>query len=67
VRGLRSQSRALSNDIVYRNGYAPPQQAAPVSPERSAWTGGHETEPKEQNTQQSPCFGRSVAPQPVQL
>jgi hypothetical protein len=30
------------------------------------WTGGHGTEPYEQNTQQSPGKGLSVAPQPLQ-
>jgi hypothetical protein len=29
--------------------------------------GGHGTEPYEQNTQQSPAFGRSVAQQPVHV
>lgn len=28
------------------------------------WIGGHGTVPYEQNTQQSPCLGRSTAPQP---
>lgn len=28
--------------------------------DRSAWTGGHFTVPNEQNTQQSPCLGRST-------
>jgi hypothetical protein len=36
----------------------------PVTP--SACLGGQGTEPKEQNTQQSPLFGRSRLPQPVQ-
>jgi hypothetical protein len=49
------------------NPYRRQQEFAPSSPERSAWIGGHGTEPKEQNTQQSPCFGRKVAPQPVQV
>lgn len=31
----------------------------------SAWTGGQDTEPYEQNTQQSPAFGRKSTPQPV--
>jgi hypothetical protein len=39
----------------------------PVCPGRSVWIGGHGTEPYEQNTQQSPAFGRSVTPQPVQM
>ena len=30
-----------------------------------AWMGGHGTEPYEQNTQQSPAFGRNIAPHPV--
>src|SRR5580704_11682842 len=34
-----------------------------VSP---AWMGGHGTEPYEQNTQQSPGFGRRSSPQPMQ-
>jgi hypothetical protein len=38
------------------------QEAPPPAPDRSAWIGGHGTEPEEQNTQQSPGFGRSVAP-----
>jgi len=41
------------------------QRGAPGFPDRSFWTGGHETEPYEQNTQQSWGFGRSVVPQPV--
>jgi hypothetical protein len=40
----------------------PAQQ--PVAP--WACFGGQGTEPKEQNTQQSPLFGRSRVPQPVQ-
>ncbi len=32
-------------------------------PSRAVCTGGQGTEPNEQNTQQSPRFGRSVAPQ----
>jgi len=39
---------------------------APVShgdqQQPSTWTGGHGTLPYEQNTQQSPSFGRSTAP-----
>jgi hypothetical protein len=54
-------------DIVCHGGYPARHEAMPVSPERSAWIGGHGTEPYEQNTQQSPGFGRSVAPQPVQV
>lgn len=30
------------------------------------WIGGHGTLPYEQNTQQSPAFGRRSSPQPVQ-
>jgi hypothetical protein len=29
------------------------------------WTDGHRTDPLEQNTQQSPVFGRNVMPHPV--
>jgi hypothetical protein len=43
------------------------QDAAPVSPKRSAWIGGHGTEPYEQNTQQSPGCSSSVAPQPLHV
>jgi hypothetical protein len=42
------------------------QLAVPPEPRRPAWTGGHGTEPYEQNTQQSPGFGRSMEQQPVQ-
>ena len=35
----------------HRRAYRPMQQAMPC------WTGGHGTEPYEQNTQQSPAFG----------
>jgi hypothetical protein len=58
--GFRSQSPVTA---LYRT----QQEVASGSPERSAWIGGHGTEPYEQNTQQSPDFGRSVAPQPVQV
>jgi hypothetical protein len=30
------------------------------------WIGGHGTDPKEQNTQQSPGFGFSLSPHPLQ-
>jgi hypothetical protein len=55
------------DDLVCHDGYVGQQEAAPASPECSAWIGGHGTEPWEQKTQQSPGFGRSVAPQPVQV
>jgi hypothetical protein len=45
--------------------YPAQHDAAPLSPRRSAWIGGQGTEPYVQNTQQSPCFGLSIAPQPV--
>jgi|SRR5262249_5876031 hypothetical protein len=67
VRGLLSQSRELWTTSFAMMGYLAQHEAAPVSPERSAWIGGQGTEPKEQNTQQSPGFGRSVAPQPVHV
>ena len=41
----------------------PPLSLSPLAP--SAWTGGHGTEPYEQNTQQSPARGRSSAWQPA--
>ena len=55
------------NRFGCHDNYPAQQRGAPVSPERSAWIGGQGTEPYEQNTQQSPDFGRSVAPQPVQV
>ena len=45
-----------------RSGAVVPQHAAPAP---ASCTGGHGTEPYEQNTQQSPAFGRSNAPQPA--
>jgi hypothetical protein len=45
--------------------YAAQNEAGPALPERSACIGGHGTEPKEQNTQQSPDFGFNFIPQPV--
>ena len=33
------------DDIICHGGYPPQQEAAPVSPERSTWIGGHGTEP----------------------
>jgi hypothetical protein len=32
-----------------------------------SWTGGQGTDPKEQNTQQSPANGLSFCPQPLQI
>jgi hypothetical protein len=46
------------NQLVQQEGFV-------VWPERSACIGGHGTDPYEQNTQQSPAFGRNRAPQPV--
>ena len=65
MRGLRAQSRGVSI-AQWDDSYPVQQGGAPVCPERSAWIGGHGTEPYEQNTQQSPGFGRNVIPQPVQ-
>jgi len=45
VRGLPSQSRELWTISFAMNDYRAQQEAAPVSPERSAWIGGHGTEP----------------------
>jgi hypothetical protein len=53
-------------DIIGHD-YSIAQQEAPGTPDCAAWIGGHGTEPYEQNTQQSPAFGRSVTPQPVQV
>lgn len=36
----------------------------PLLPCRLSWIGGQGTDPKEQNTQQSPTFGRNRVPQP---
>jgi hypothetical protein len=33
---------------------------------RLSWIGGHGTDPKEQNTQQSPGLGLSLSPHPLQ-
>jgi len=52
--------------IAGHGAYSPRQRGVSCS-KRLAWIGGHGTEPYEQNTQQSPGFGRSVAPQPVQV
>jgi hypothetical protein len=62
----------LSGERVSLQDFAPrlyPAQQEPArdSPKRSAWIGGHGTEPYEQNTQQSPDCGRSIVPQPVHL
>ena len=47
-----------------------PMRGDPIQPQQPGFpvscTGGQGTEPNEQNTQQSPAFGRSVAPQPGQ-
>jgi len=54
-----------ASDVVRHDRLPRAAPCRPASPERSAWIGGHGTEPYEQNTQQSPVFGRSVAPQPL--
>jgi hypothetical protein len=45
-----------------------PEAVAPEVPQQPefSWIGGHFTEPYEQNTQQSPGFGRSTVAQPLQ-
>jgi hypothetical protein len=43
-----------------------PVQVPGAQQERCCWTGGQGTSPCEQNTQQSPGSGRSIAPQPLQ-
>jgi hypothetical protein len=67
--GEQRDSQRESSDPEHRRplppGYLVQQEAAALSPERSAWIGGQGTEPYEQNTQQSPRFGRSRTPQPV--
>ncbi len=50
-----STRNALAAEVGH--GYRPPQQS------RDCWTGGHLTDPYEQNTQQSPALGRRIAPQ----
>ena len=45
VRGLRSQSRAMWTVSFAIRVYPAQQEAGPVSPARSAWTGGHGTDP----------------------
>jgi hypothetical protein len=45
VRGLLSQSRELWTTSFAMMGYLAQHEAAPVSPERSAWIGGQGTEP----------------------
>ena len=61
---LASQSRegwivALATD------YAVQHEVVPGAPEGALCIGGQGTDPYEQNTQQSPFFGRNRAPQPV--
>jgi hypothetical protein len=45
VRGLLSQSRELWTISFAMTAYVAQHEAAPVSPDRSAWIGGHGTEP----------------------
>ena len=54
--------RGLSSVRAYSAGMLPMarRKMEDYSPRR-AWTGGQATEPKEQNTQQSPRLGRSRA------
>ena len=66
VRRLRSQCfECCAISLAHDHSIA--QQEFPGTPDRAAWIGGHGTEPYEQNTQQSPAFGRRVTPQPVQM
>jgi len=65
ARALPSQSCATCVGALVKTAYPAQQDATPAALERWAWTGGHGDEPYEQNTQQSPGFGRSLAPQPV--
>jgi hypothetical protein len=53
--------RTTSSPDAYAHGSRRPQQHFPF-----CWTGGHGTEPYEQNTQQSPGLGFSRWPQPLQ-
>jgi hypothetical protein len=45
VRGLRSQSRELWTVSFAMSDYLVRPEPAPAPPERSAWIGGHGTEP----------------------
>ena len=65
ARALPSQSCAICIRALVKIAYPAQQDATSTSPERCAWTGGHGEEPYEQNTQQSPGFGLSLALQPV--
>jgi len=65
VSGLLSQSNELWTGSLVISGQRAQQDDVLIRSERSAWIGGHGTEPYEQNTQQSPGFGRSIAPHAV--
>lgn len=52
--------------VIGQNSDVVQQVPATLSPRRAFCIGGHGTEPKEQNTQQSPSFGRSSAPHRLQ-
>ena len=65
ARALPSQSCAICIRALVKIAYPAQPQTAPASLERCACTGGPGDEPYEQKTQQSPGFGRSLAPQPV--
>jgi hypothetical protein len=57
-----AQSHLVDYDSLFYVG----QQAVGPPVARAAWTGGQGTSPNEQNTQQSPAFGRIRTPQPWQ-
>jgi len=64
-----SRKGALCAAGVGVDDYCQSKIARPIhDPQQGAccWMGGHGTVPKEQNTQQSPAFGRSTLPQPRQ-
>jgi hypothetical protein len=52
---------------IRHDAHAAQHEADPPLPERSICFGGHGTEPKEQNTQQSPGSGLNFVPHPVHV
>jgi hypothetical protein len=59
--GFPCREQAITTLIVKLAKRTPqgPRASHPHNMGLRAWTGGHFTEPNEQNTQQSPGFGRS--------
>jgi hypothetical protein len=65
--GIRNIGSLQASHVRHHQALTVPTQhdATPGVPARSAWIGGHGTEPYEQNTQQSPDLGFNFVPQPV--